>query len=118
MPATRDRSAAPAEVLPTSEARKALSKTSREFEEKGAKAKPVFFGAHRRPAGVMLSYERYLQLLDRIDDLAIALQVRLRDRDDDGTRLSVDEVLEDLGFEREELEAQIRAEDEEAADTT
>lgn len=116
MPVVRPRSAPP-EVLPTSEARKALSRTSREFEEKGVKAKPVFFGAHRRPAGVMLSYERYLQLLDRIDDLAIALQVRMRDLDDDGTRLSVDEMLDDLGFDRADLEEQIREEDEEAVAT-
>jgi antitoxin StbD len=111
MPAVRDRSRAPAEVLPTSEARKALSRTSREFEAKGVKAKPVFFGAHRRPAGVMLSYERYLDLLDRIDDLAIALEIRIRDRDDDGERLTVDEVLDELGLERDALEAEIAAED-------
>jgi hypothetical protein len=101
----------PAKVLPTSEARKTLSRTSREFEEKGAKAKPVFFGAHRRPAGVMLSYERYLDLLDRMDDLAIALEIRIRDRDDDGERVSVDHVLDELGLDRAKLEAEIAAED-------
>jgi hypothetical protein len=40
----------------------------------------------------MLSYERYLKILDRLDDLSIALEVRKRDRRDDGTRLSLAEL--------------------------
>jgi hypothetical protein len=44
------------------------------------------------------------------DDLAIAMLVRERDEADDGTRLTLDEVLSDLGFERSEVEAAIRAE--------
>ena len=80
--AVRDR---PIEVLPTSVARKALSKTSQEFSKRGAEAEPVFFGAHRKPTGVMLSYERYLWLLDRVDDLAIALEIRQRDASDTGS---------------------------------
>ena len=115
MPVVRDPSNTPAEVLPTSEARKALPRTSRDFEEQGAKAKPVFFGAHRRPAGVMLSFARYIELLDRIDDLSSALQVRLRDRSDDGARYSVDDVLNEMGFERGELEAEIDKEDAEVS---
>lgn len=112
MSVVRDRPDSPAEVLPTSEARKVLPKTSREFALKGKKAKPVFFGAHRVAAGVMLPYEAYLAMLDRIDDLSAALQVQARDAHDDGTRLSVDELLDELGFDRETLEAEIAAEDE------
>ena len=112
MSVVRDRPDSPAEVLPTSEARRALPRTSREFALKGKKAKPVFFGAHRVAAGVMLPYEGYLELLDRIDDLSIALQVRGRDKADEGERLSVDEVLDELGLDRDTLEAAITAEDE------
>jgi antitoxin StbD len=99
------------EVLATSEARRTLSQMSREFVKRGAAADPVFFGAHRKPAGVMLSYDRYLQLLDRVDDLAIALEIRERDRVDDGTRLSLDELFSEHGFDRAALEAEIEAED-------
>src|ERR1700675_2407034 len=104
----RDR---PIEVLPMSQARKSLPQTSREFTERGADAEPVFFGAHRKPAGVMLSYERYIRLLDQLDDLTIALEIRKRDRGDDGTRLSLDELLGNLGLERDQLEAEIPVED-------
>lgn len=100
MPAVRDRQrATPADVLPTSVARRELTKTSREFVEKGVDAEPVFFGAHRKPQGVMLSYQRYLQLLDVLDDFAIALEVRRRDRSDQGTRLSLEELIREQGFE-------------------
>jgi hypothetical protein len=105
----------PIEVLPTSEARRTLPQTSRNFAERGAEAEPVFFGAHRKPSGVMLSFERYIDLLDRLDDLTVALEVRARDRDDDGTRVTLDEVLADLGFDRGDLEARIAAEDANAA---
>ena len=88
-----------------------LSQTARAFAEHGAAAEPVFFGAHRRAAGVMLSYERYLELLDRIDDLAIALEVRQRDRDDAGVRITLDAVLDEHGFGRSEIEAAVAEED-------
>lgn len=106
----RDR---PIEVLPTGEARKGLSQTSRDFSERGAEAEPVFFGAHRKPTGVMLSFERYIQLLDRLDDLAIALEVRKRDRVDEGKRLSLDELFEEHSFDRSAIEAAIDREDDE-----
>jgi hypothetical protein len=112
MTTPRARRAVITEVLAMAEARKGLPQTCRAFEQQGAEAEPVFFGAHRKPAGVMLSYERYLELLDRLDDLAIALIVRERDQSDGGKRLTVDEVLDDLGFDRAKLEAEIRAEDE------
>ncbi len=101
----------PHDVLPTSEARRTLSQTAHAFIECGAAAEPVFFGAHRRPAGVMLSYERYLELLDRLDDLAVAAQVRQRDRDDTGARETLDAVLGEHGFDRAILEAEIASED-------
>jgi hypothetical protein len=96
----RDR---PVDVLPTSEARRALSQTARRFLELGAEAEPVFFGAHRKPAGVILSFERYMQLLDRLDDLAIAQLVRDRDGADTGRRITLDELMAKHGLSREDF---------------
>ena len=104
----RDR---PIEVLPTGEARRTLSQTSRDFTERGIEAEPVFFGAHRKPAGVMLSYERYMHLLDQLDDLEIALEIRRRDQRDTGERIELDDLLVELGMDRTALEVEIEAED-------
>jgi hypothetical protein len=98
----RTRTTAP-EVLPTNEARSRLSATSRAFVERGAKAAPVFFGPHRKPVGVMLSYEFFVGMLDLIDDLAIAAEVRRRDQVDDGSRLSLEELAREHGFEPEDV---------------
>jgi hypothetical protein len=87
----RHRTASP-DVLPTSEASRSLAATLGVFKERGAEAEPIFFGPGEEPAGVMLSYERYLKILDRLDDLSIAFEVRKRDRRDDGTRLSLAEL--------------------------
>ena len=97
----RDRK--PFDVIPTSEARRCLSATSKRFRERGADADPVFFGPHRKPSGVILSYERYLGLLDALDDLAIALEVRKRDRADTGDRLSFEDLVRSQGILLEDL---------------
>jgi hypothetical protein len=102
MPAVSDRR--PLEVLSTDEARRALPQTSAGFREQGAAAEPVFFGRHRQPAGVMLSYERYLRMLDELDDLAAALEAQKRLEGDTGERFSLDEVLADSGLSRSDLE--------------
>jgi hypothetical protein len=92
----------PEHILPPEEAARSLPETSRRFEERGADAEPVFFGSPTAPSGVMLSYQRYVNLLDRIDDLAIALEVSQRDADD-GTRLSLDGVVDSLGLRRSDI---------------
>lgn len=93
----------PPHVMPMNEARACLSKTTRIFLERGADAEPIFYGSHRRPAGVIMSYERYVQLLDLVDDLAIALEVRKRDREDSGERLSLGQLIRDQGFDLKDL---------------
>ena len=98
----RDR-AVPAHVLPPDDAARSLPETSRRFVEEGADAEPVFFGPAGDPSGVMLSYERYVTLLNRLDDLAIALEVKERDAADDGTRLSLEAVVDDLGLKRADV---------------
>jgi hypothetical protein len=91
----RDRTTLPPRVLPTNEVRRCLAETSQLFKKRGAKAEPVFFGPRREPTGVMLSYERYLYMLERLDDLSIALEIRKRERDDDGTRLTIEELAQE-----------------------
>lgn len=104
MPLLRPRPATPPEVLPMREARRTLPEMSRCFAEKGVNAEPVFFGAHRRPAGVMLSYERYINLLDMLDDLASLAEIRRRDRADDGQRMTLEELIAEQGFDPADLE--------------
>lgn len=99
MAPTRIRPAAMLEVLPMKEARRILPQASRGFRERGAAAEPVFFGAHRRPTGVLLSYERYIKLLDLVDDLAAALEIRKRDRSDTGERLTLEELIASQGMD-------------------
>lgn len=45
------------------------------------------------------------------EDWQIVGLVAERDRNDTGERISLDELIEDLGFDREELEAEIDTED-------
>jgi antitoxin StbD len=104
--AVRDRAT---NVLATSEARRSLHETLRNFCKHGVEAEPVFFGSHRRPTGVMLSYERYVELLDRLDDLAIALEVARRDEADDGTRFTTEEVFAEFGIDIEAIDAKLDA---------
>jgi antitoxin StbD len=93
------RSATPLDVLPMKEARKSLPRMSRCFREQGAAAEPVFFGSHRKLVGVMLSYERYVQMLDLLDDFAAVLEIRRRDREDTGERMTLEELIEEQGFD-------------------
>ena len=93
----------PSEVLAMKEARESLPGLNRCFVEKGAAADPVYFGAHRRPTGVMLSYQRYLGLLHLVDDLVAALDVRRRDATDTGERMTLEELISDQGFDPAEL---------------
>ena len=89
----------PTEVLPTSEARKLLTAIVADFREHGAASGPVLFGSHRRPEAAIVPYE-LLELLDPvIEDLVIAARVRARLAEDDGTRLSVDEVAAKFGLD-------------------
>lgn len=53
--------------------------------------------------GVMLSYERYMGLLDLVDDLVAALEVRRRDASDTGERLTLEELVRDQGFDPAEF---------------
>lgn len=84
--------------VPTTEARRELNKTLKRFRAEGPTADPVLFGAHRRPEAVILPYATYEVMQDLIEDAVIAAQVRERDRDDDGKRITVDDLADELGI--------------------
>ncbi|MGI9015986.1 MAG: hypothetical protein ACR2HR_02590 [Euzebya sp.] len=87
-----------AHPLPTTEARRDLNKTLKRFRQEGPTARPVLFGAHRRPEAVILPYEAYEVMQELIEDALIAAEVRKRDEDDDGKRITVDELADQLGI--------------------
>lgn len=85
----------PHEVLATREAREQLPTLLAAFRAEGADAEPVVIGARRRPEGVVLSYERYLQLLEGRERVRTILADRAAAGDgmdeDEAMRLAVSE---------------------------
>jgi antitoxin StbD len=77
------------EVLPTREARAKLPSLLAGFRARGADADPVVIGAHRRPAAVVLSYERYLAMLSGREQV----KAILADRRAAGPGMSEDEAM-------------------------
>lgn len=92
----------PTEVLPTSEARAALTTITAEFREQGAAAGIVVFGNRRVAEAAVIPYE-LVELLDPvIEDLVIAVRVRERLAADDGTRFTPEEVAAEFGIDLDE----------------
>ena len=81
----------PHDVLATREARVQLPALLERFRRAGADAEPVVIGAHRRPEAVVLSYERYLQLIGGRQHVVGALDRQAREARDE---LDGDEALE------------------------
>lgn len=95
--------AGPHRVLATREARRDLPSVLRDFRRRGAKAPPVVIGAHRKPEGVMISYERYLELLDELDNVAIVAEVDARLERGLGAETELDEAMRELGYDPADL---------------
>lgn len=91
-------------VKPSREVRDKFGELLGRFRTQGEKAKPVVFGAQRKPEAVMLSYERYESIQRGMDDVVIAAEVLERDRLDKGERLTFDQVASELGFDPKEFE--------------
>lgn len=91
MPATRHH-----EVLPTTEVRAKLSQIAAEFERRGIGAEPVAFGSHRRPQGIILPWELWLEILPAIEDQLDAAEARQRLSEAGGERVSFDEAAQAL----------------------
>jgi PHD/YefM family antitoxin component YafN of YafNO toxin-antitoxin module len=90
-------------ILPTREARESLTRCLKIFRAEGAEAEPVFFGAHRKPEAVVLSYQAYEELMDALDDVLIADQVAKRDKTDSGERIELADLIRSQGFDPAEF---------------
>jgi antitoxin StbD len=84
------------EVLPTTEVRAKLSQIAAEFERRGIGAEPVAFGSHRRPQGIILPWDLWLEILPAIEDHLDAAEARQRLAEAGGERVSFDEAAHAL----------------------
>ncbi len=91
MPAARHR-----EVLPTTEVRAKLSQIAADFERRGVSAEPVAFGSHRRPQGIIIPWELWLEILPAIEDHLDAAEARQRLAEASDERISFDDAAEAL----------------------
>lgn len=80
----------PHDVLTIREARDALPSLLECFRQAGAEAAPVVIGARRRPEAVVLSYERYFQLVGGRARVTAILDQQAADA---GAQLSEDEAM-------------------------
>jgi PHD/YefM family antitoxin component YafN of YafNO toxin-antitoxin module len=69
---------------------------------RGQKPPIEIFGKHRRPEGVMLSYQAYIELLEELDDLAIAATVHERDRSRKVDYVDLEEIMRALEIDADE----------------
>lgn len=91
------------EVAGTDEARRELPGLARKFGRDGMLARPLVFGANRRPQAVIVSYEQFKACMDMLEDMRIAAEIERRDAEDDGTRYTLAEVAEDIGVDVDDL---------------
>lgn len=95
--------ASPQTVIPSAEARDHLSSYLKLFREKGTRADPVVFGSHRKPEGVILSYERYEWQTEILDELVASEEVRGAIAQDTGNRVELADVTREAGFDPAEF---------------
>jgi PHD/YefM family antitoxin component YafN of YafNO toxin-antitoxin module len=85
----------PFRVDSSAEARESLGKTMSRFRE-DANARPVIFGAQRKPEAVILPFAQYEHMLALIEDLELARTIRARVATDGESDFN--ELLDDLGL--------------------
>jgi antitoxin StbD len=95
--------ASPQTVIPSGEARDHLSSYLKLFRERGEQADPVVFGSHRKPEGVILSYERYEWQTEILDELVASEEVREALAEDTGKRVELADVSREAGFDPAEF---------------
>ena len=95
--------ASPQPVVPSAEARDRLSSYLKLFREQGGQADPVVFGSHRKPEGVILSYERYEWQTEILDELVASEEVREAIAQDTGKRVELADVAREAGFDPAEF---------------
>lgn len=90
-------------VLPSAQARTQLPSYLKLFREQKRQADPIVFGSHRKPEGVILSYERYEWLTEILDELLASEEVRDALDRDTGSRVELADVAREAGFDPAEL---------------
>jgi hypothetical protein len=85
------------DLLATNEARAQLGRIASRFAD--GEREPVFFGPHRRAVGVIMSAEAYLEMVDQLDDYAIANEVMARLAIDSGERVGFDDLAAAAGLD-------------------
>ena len=91
------------QVIPSMEARASLSTYLEDFRANGVSAEPVVFGSHRKAEGVIMSYARYTQLVEFLDDLVISEEVAEALANDRGRRTSAADVARQAGIDPAEF---------------
>lgn len=84
------------------EAKEGISEFLHDARELGAETPPKFFGAHRRPEGVFLSYEGFLDLVNKVENQEIAVLAASRSATRGKKSIELDEAMEMLGFDPNE----------------
>lgn len=84
-------------------ARDHLSSYLKLFREQRGQADPVVFGSHRKPEGVILSYERYEWLTEVLDELVASEEIRETLAKDTGKRVELSDVAREAGFDPAEF---------------
>jgi len=91
-------------VLGTREFRERIKQILDGFRQLGSKAEPVFFGPRRKPEAVLISYSRYEDMIEELENAAIVRMVEERLPAADvklGTEL--DDVVREFGFDPDEI---------------
>jgi len=79
-----------ATVVTTGEARDALHQIAKRFD--AGEGEPVYFGSHRRAQGVIVPVDVWEKLLEQAEDQLDIAVARDRLSNDDGRRLSHEEI--------------------------
>jgi antitoxin StbD len=99
---SRVETARPRTVETVRGARQNLSTYLDEARELGADAPLHFFGSHRKPEGVVMSFETYLQLSDAAENAEIAVLAAERIASRGKKSIGLDEAMAQLGFDPHE----------------
>lgn len=87
----------PDRVLTSAQARNSLGPILADFRA-DASARPVIFGAHRRPEAVVIPFVQYEQMLNRLEDAEIAVTVRKRLAAGEAEAIELDELFARVGL--------------------
>lgn len=85
------------EVLPTTEARARLSQIVADFAQRGLSAEPVAFGSHRKPQGVIVPWELWVEVAPAVEDALDAAEARERLAAAGESRIDFDAAATALG---------------------